>query len=71
MRKTTPGVQLGRPPKPVISWRNKRLVTFLTEDDYNRLTSLARESGVSLSSLCNDIITTALHSKHLVIKSTD
>jgi len=33
-RKTTPGVQMGRPPKPAGTGRIRRVVTFVTEDEY-------------------------------------
>jgi len=51
---------MGRPPKPAGTGRNRRIVTFVTEDDYAELKALARDRGISLSALCNDMITTAL-----------
>ena len=59
-RNITPGVQLGRPPKPPGAGRNRRVVTFVTEKDYADLQALARDCGMSLSSICNDIVSTAL-----------
>jgi hypothetical protein len=62
-RKTTPGVQMGRPPKPAGAGRNRRVVTFVTENDYIELKALARDGSISLSALCNDMVTTALCKK--------
>ena len=62
-RKTTPGVQMGRPPKPAGAGRNRRVVTFVTEDEYAELKTLASDGSVSLSALCNDMVTTALRKK--------
>ena len=62
-RKTTPGVQMGRPPKPAGAGRNRRVVTFVTENDYIELKALARDESISLSALCNDMVTTALCKK--------
>ena len=62
-RKTTPGVQMGRPPKPAGAGRNRRVVTFVTEVDYTKLKALARDGSVSLSALCNDLVTTSLRKK--------
>jgi len=59
-RKITPWVQMGRPPKPSGTGRNRRVVTFVTEEDYAELMALVRDRSISLSSLCNDIITTEL-----------
>jgi hypothetical protein len=59
-RKTTPGVQFGRLPKSAGTGRNRRVVTFVTEEDYTELKALARDGGISLSALCNDMVTTAL-----------
>ena len=61
--KTTPGVQMGRPPKPAGAGRNRRVVTLVTEHDYAELKALARDGSISLSALCNDMVTTALHRK--------
>jgi len=60
VRKTTPGVQMGRPPKPAGAGRNRRVVTFVTEDEYAELKALAGDESISLSALCNDMVTTAL-----------
>ena len=60
-RKTTPGVRMGRPPKPAGTGRNRRVATFVTEDEYAELKALARDGSLSLSALCNDMIATALH----------
>jgi hypothetical protein len=62
-RKTTPGVQMGRPPKPPGTERNRRVVTFVTEDEYAELKALARDGSLSLSAVCNDMVTTALHKR--------
>ncbi len=59
-RKTTPGVVMGRPPKPPGTERNRRVVTFVTEDEYAELKMLARNRNMSLSGLCNNMVTTAL-----------
>jgi hypothetical protein len=59
-RKTTPGVQMGRPPKPAGAGRNRRVVTFVTEDEHAELKKLASDGSVSLSALCNDMVITAL-----------
>jgi len=59
-RKMTLGLQMGRPPKPVGSGRNRRVVTFVMEKDYAELKALAKDKNISLSSLCNNILTTAL-----------
>ena len=59
-RKATPGVRLGRPPKPVGRGRNRRVVTFVTEDEYAELKVLAGDRSISLSALCNDMVITAL-----------
>ena len=60
-RKATPGVRLGRPPKPEGRGRNRRVVTFVTEDEYAELKMLASDGSISLSALCNDMVTTAIH----------
>ena len=62
-RKTTPGVQMGRPPTPAGTGRNRRVVTFVTENDYIELKALARDGSISLSALCNDMVATALCKK--------
>jgi hypothetical protein len=62
-RKTTPGVQMGRPPKPPGTERNRRVVTFVTEDEYAELKALARDGSLSLSAVCNDMVTTALRKR--------
>jgi len=62
--KTTPGVQMGRPPKPAGTGRNRRIVTFVTEDDYAELKVLARDRSISLSALCNDMVVTVLRREH-------
>ena len=62
-RKSTPGVQMGRPPKPAGAGRNRRVVTFVTEDEHVELKKLASDGSVSLSALCNDMVTTALRKK--------
>ncbi len=62
-RKTTPGMQMGRPPKPAGAGRNRRVVTFVTEDEYTELKTLASDASVSLSALCNDIVTNSLRKK--------
>jgi len=62
-RKTTPGMQMGRPPKPAGAGRNRRVVTFVTEDEYTELKTLASDARVSLSALCNDMVTTSLRKK--------
>ena len=62
-RKSTPGVQVGRPPKPAGDGRNRRVVTFVTEDEHAELKALARDGSISLSALCNDMVTTALRKK--------
>ena len=62
-RKTSPGVQMGRPPKPAGEGRNRRVVTFVTEDEYAELKTLASDGSVSLSALCNDMVTTSLRKK--------
>ena len=62
-RKTTPGVQMGRPPKPAGAGRNRRVVTFVTEDEYAELKALAADGSISLSALCNEMVTTALRRK--------
>ena len=59
-RKTAPGVQMGRPPKPPGTERNRRVVTFVTEDEYAEVKMLARNRNISLSGLCNNMVTTAL-----------
>jgi len=59
-RKNTPGVQMGRPPKPPGTGRNKRVVTFVTEDEYAELKVLASDGSTSLSALCNNMVTSAL-----------
>jgi len=65
VRKPTPGVPMGRPPKPAGTGRNKRVVTFVTEDEYAELKALARDESLSLSALCNDIVTTTLRRKRM------
>jgi hypothetical protein len=65
-RKTTPGVQMGRPPKPPGTERNKRVVTFVTEDEYAELKVLASAGGTSLSALCNNMVTSALRKERCV-----
>ena len=62
-RKSTPGVQVGRPLKPAGTGRNRRVVTFVTEDEHAELKKLASDGSVSLSALCNDMVTTALRKK--------
>ena len=62
-RKTTPGVRMGRPPKSAGTGRNRRVVTFVTEDEYAELKALATDGSISLSALCNDMVTTALCKK--------
>jgi hypothetical protein len=69
VRKTTPGVPMGRPPKPAGTGRNRRVVTFVTEDEHAELKALARKESISLSALCNDMVTTALRKeRHKRIK---
>ena len=60
LRKTTPGVQMGRPPKPAGAGRNRRVVTLVTEDEHAELKKLASDGSVSLSALCNDMVITEL-----------
>ena len=62
-RKTTPEVQMGRPPKPAGSGRSRRVVTFITENEHAELKTLASDMGMSLSALRNDMVTTALRKK--------
>ena len=64
-RRTTPGVQMGRPPKPAGTGRTRRVVTFVTEDEYAELKDLATDGGISLSALCNDMVTAALRSERM------
>jgi len=59
-RKTTLGARMGRPPKPAGTGRNRRVATFVTEDEYAELKALARDWSLSLSALSSDMITTAL-----------
>jgi len=63
-RRTAPGVQMGRPPKPAGARRNRRVVTFVTEDEYAELKTLASDGSISLSALCNSMVTTALCKIH-------
>jgi hypothetical protein len=63
VRKATPGVPMGRPPKPAGTGRNRRVVTFVTENEYAELKALASDGSLSLSALCNDMVTTALRKK--------
>lgn len=62
-RKTIPGVQVGCLPESAGAGRNRRVVTFVTEDEYAELKTLASDMSVSLSALCNDMVTTALCKK--------
>ena len=42
---------------------DKEGATFVTENNYIELKALARDGSISLSALCNDIVTTALCKK--------
>lgn len=46
----------GRPPLPKETVRSKRIVTFFTRDEYDKLLVLASEQGKSLSATCHDLI---------------
>ena len=51
---------MGRPPKPEGAGRNRRIATFVTEDEYAELKTLASDGSISLSALCNGMVVTAL-----------
>ena len=50
----------GRPPGAPESIRNKRVVTLLTDSEFEKLTNLAAENGQSVSALVHELI-----AKHL------
>ena len=49
--------RLGRPPAPPGEARSHRLVTFVTEDEFQEIRSIADAKGLSLSSACHRILT--------------
>ena len=54
--KTGHGATMGRPPKPAESKRNRRIVTFVKERDYTELKALAISRHMSLSALCDELL---------------
>ena len=64
--KPTGSVRMGRPPKPPGKGRNRRVVTFVTEENFVGLQELASATGMSLSSLCNELIVNALQKRRHV-----
>lgn len=46
----------GRPPGSPESIRGKRVVTLMTENDYERLRRIADQDGKSMSKLVHDIV---------------
>ena len=46
----------GRPPLPKDTVRSKRIVTFFTQDEYDKLQKLAFSQEKSLSATCHDLI---------------
>ena len=53
--------RLGRPPKPPEIRRNRRVVTFLAEQDYAELQAMAKQQNMSLSAAANELVIRALH----------
>ena len=56
MQDVTKSRRLGRPPLPSEEVRSKRVVTFVTQDEYARLNSMAHADNKSISSLCHTMI---------------
>ena len=47
---------MGRPPQPAASKRSQRIVTFVKESDYAALKALAARRHMSLSALCDELL---------------
>ena len=65
MKKSLHQTRMGRPPLPTEKARCKRVVTFVTPSEMERLVELVSDSNESLSSVCHRIIC-----KHLEAQST-
>ena len=48
--------RMGRPPRDPKSIRNKRVVTLLTDAEFEKLTKLAGENGQTVSAMVHDLI---------------
>jgi len=48
--------KMGRPPLPDDQVRSKRIVTFVTRSEFEKLEELAADNSASLSSACYQII---------------
>ena len=53
--------RLGRPPLPPGDVRCKRVVTFVTRSEMERLQQLCAETNDTLSSICHRILSEHLH----------
>lgn len=54
--KTGPGTTMGRPPKLAESKRKRRVVAFVKESVYAELKALATHRHMSLSTLCDELL---------------
>jgi hypothetical protein len=50
------GRRLGRPPRAPESLRHKRVVTLLTDAEFEKLTKIAEKEGKSVSALTHEIL---------------
>ena len=53
---------LGRPPKPVEEARTRRTVTFLTENEYSKLESIAHRNNMSISATTHKLLLQSIQS---------
>jgi hypothetical protein len=53
-------IRLGRPPGPAGTTRSRRVVTFVTDPEFERLRELADASGKSLSAILHDLVSLSL-----------
>lgn len=51
-----PRRRLGRPPAAPESIRRKRVVTLVTNDEFEKLTKIAEKEGKSVSALTHEIL---------------
>jgi hypothetical protein len=65
MKKLSHQTRMGRPPLPTEKARCKRVVTFVTLSEMEKLVELVSDSNDSLSSVCHRIIC-----KYLEVHST-
>lgn len=54
--------RLGRPPKLSEEARSRRTVTFLTEDEYDKLEEVAKRNKLSISAAAHKLLIQSLYS---------